>query len=50
MQHTPWMLRAKPNFRQDCTFTNPVSRKVEPKPMYCERLDETVVCGDVYKN
>lgn len=42
--------RAKPSFWQDYKFTNPLSRKVEAKSMYCERLDETVVCGGVYKN
>jgi len=42
--------KAKPNFWQDYKFTNPVSRKVEPKSMYCERLDDTVVCGGIYKN
>jgi cytochrome c len=42
--------RARPDFRQDCRFTNLVSRKVEPEQMYCERLDETVVCGGVHKN
>jgi hypothetical protein len=41
--------RAKTAFWQDYKFTNPVSRKVEAKSMYCERLDETVVCGGVYK-
>jgi hypothetical protein len=25
MQHTPWMVRGKPNSQQDYTFTNPVS-------------------------
>jgi len=42
--------RSKPSFWQDYKFTNPVSKKVEPKSMYCERLDETVVCGGIYKN
>ena len=41
--------KAKPSFWQDYKFTNPVTKKVEPKSMYCERLDETVVCGGVYK-
>lgn len=41
--------RAKPTFWQDYKFTNPVTKKVEPKQMYCERLDESVVCGGVYK-
>jgi signal transduction histidine kinase len=42
--------KSKPNFWQDYKFTNPVSKKVEPKSMYCERLDETVLCGGIYKN
>ena len=36
-------------FWQDYKFTNPVTRKVEPKQMYCERLGDTVVCGGIYK-
>ena len=43
------LARAKGNFWQDYKFTNPVSKKVEPKAMYCEKLDETVVCGGIYK-
>jgi signal transduction histidine kinase len=41
--------KAKANFWQDYKFTNPVSKKVEPKQMYCERLDDSVVCGGIYK-
>lgn len=41
--------KAKANFWQDYKFTNPVSKKVEPKTMYCERLDDAVVCGGIYK-
>lgn len=41
--------KAKASFWQDYKFTNPVSKKVEPKTMYCERLDDAVVCGGVYK-
>jgi cytochrome c len=41
--------KAKEKFWQDYKFTNPVTKKVEPKSMYCERLDDTVVCGGVYK-
>ena len=29
---------------------NPVTKKVEPKQMHCERLDETAVCGGIYQN
>ncbi|MEX1060777.1 MAG: cache domain-containing protein, partial [Methyloceanibacter sp.] len=34
-----------PSFWQSYKFMNPVTQKVEPKEMYCERLDQTVVCG-----
>ncbi len=43
------LAKSKGTFWQDYKFTNPVSRKIEPKQMYCERLEETVVCGGVYK-
>ena len=36
-------------FWQDYKFPNPISQKVEPKQMYCEPLNDTVVCGGVYK-
>jgi cytochrome c len=42
--------KAKASFWQDYKFTNPVTKKIEPKQMYCERLDETVVCGGIYKS
>jgi signal transduction histidine kinase len=34
---------------QDYKFTNPVTKKIAPKTMYCEKLDEVAVCGGVYK-
>jgi cytochrome c len=40
----------QPSFWQDYKFMNPVSKKVEPKQMYCERLDNTAVCGGIYKS
>ena len=40
---------SKGTFWQDYKFTNPVSKKIEPKSMYCEKLDDAVVCGGVYK-
>ncbi len=43
------MAKAQPSFWQDYKFANPVSKKVEPKEMYCERLAETAVCAGVYK-
>lgn len=43
------LAKAKPNgFWQEYKFTNPVSKKIEPKVMYCERLGDTAVCGGVY--
>jgi signal transduction histidine kinase len=41
--------KTKTSFWQDYKFTNPESKKIEPKTMYCERLDQTVVCGGIYK-
>jgi cytochrome c len=43
------MAKTKATFWQDYKFTNPETKKIEPKSMYCEKLDETVVCGGVYK-
>ena len=43
------MVRAKPTGAwQEYKFTNPMNKKIEPKVMYCEKLDETAVCGGVY--
>jgi signal transduction histidine kinase len=43
------MVKAKPTGAwQEYKFTNPVSKKIEPKVMYCEKLGETAVCGGVY--
>jgi cytochrome c len=43
------LARAQPTFWQDYKFANPVSKKVEPKQMYCERVGETAVCSGIYK-
>lgn len=43
------MAQSKQTFWQDYKFTNPVSKKVEAKSMYCEKLEDTVVCGGIYK-
>lgn len=37
------------SFWQDYKFVNPVSKKVEPKEMYCEKLENTAVCAGIYK-
>jgi cytochrome c len=43
------LARSKGSFWQDYKFTNPENKKIEPKSMYCERLEETAVCGGIYK-
>ena len=43
------LAKQEPSFWQSYKFMNPVTKTVEPKQMYCERLDETVVCGGVYQ-
>jgi cytochrome c len=43
------MAATKASFWQDYKFTNPVTKKIEPKAMYCEKLDDSVVCGGIYK-
>ena len=41
--------QSKGTFWQDYKFTNPVSKKIEPKQMYCEKLDDVAVCGGIYQ-
>jgi cytochrome c len=43
------LAKTKSAFWQDFKFVNPVTKKMEPKSMYCERADELVVCGGIYK-
>jgi signal transduction histidine kinase len=43
------LAQAKGTFWQDYKFTNPVTKKIEPKSMYCEKLEDAVVCGGIYK-
>ena len=40
---------SKGTFWQDYKFTNPTNKKIEPKSMYCEKLEDAVVCGGIYK-
>jgi cytochrome c len=42
------LAREQPSFWQNYKFMNPATQKVEPKQMYCERLNETAICGGVY--
>jgi len=43
------LARKQGTFWQEYKFVNPTTKKIEPKQMYCERLNETAVCGGVYK-
>jgi signal transduction histidine kinase len=43
------LAKTKGAFWQQYKFTNPENKKIEPKIMYCERLNETVVCGGIYE-
>jgi cytochrome c len=43
------LARTKTTFWQDYKFTDPVTKKIEPKSTYCERLDASVVCGGIYR-
>jgi cytochrome c len=44
------LAKAKGTFWQDYKFTNPTTKTIQPKAMYCEKLDDAVVCGGIYKN
>ena len=43
------LAQSKGTFWQDYKFTNPTTKKIEPKQMYCEKLEDAVVCGGIYK-
>ena len=43
------LAKKEPTFWQSYKFINPVTKTIEPKQMYCERLEETIVCGGVYQ-
>ncbi len=43
------MAASKGSFWQDYKFTNPENKKIEPKRMYCEKLEDMAICGGIYK-
>jgi cytochrome c len=43
------LAKTKGSFWQDYKFVNPVNKKIEPKQLYCERADDLVICGGIYK-
>jgi signal transduction histidine kinase len=43
------LAQSQPSFWQDYKFPNPVTHKIEAKTTFCQRLDDTAVCGGIYK-
>lgn len=43
------LAKSKGSFWQDYKFTNPTTKKIEPKSMYCEKMDELIACAGIYK-
>ena len=43
------MAKSKSSFWQEYKFTDPVTKKVLPKEMYCETVSSVVACAGVYK-
>lgn len=43
------LAKTKGKFWQDYKFVDPASQKIEPKQMYCEKLDDSIVCAGIYK-
>jgi len=43
------LARKQGEFWQDYKFVNPTTKKVEPKQMFCQRVQETAVCAGVYR-
>jgi cytochrome c len=42
------LAKTKEKFWQDYKFMNPVSKKIEPKSMYCERVEDIIVACGIY--
>ena len=43
------MAKTQPSFWQDYKFLNPVTRQIEPKSMYLEKVDDILVGCGIYK-
>ena len=42
--------RKNASFWYTFKFVNPATKKIQPKDMYCESLDQTIVCAGVYQS
>jgi signal transduction histidine kinase len=43
------MMKTSASFWQDYKFSDPLTKKIEPKTTYCEKLGDTAVCVGIYK-
>jgi len=43
------LAKSKGKFWQEYKFTDPVTKKILPKSMFCEKLEDTAVCAGIYK-
>lgn len=43
------LAKSKGKFWHDYKFTDPVTKKILPKSMYCEKVEDTAVCAGIYK-
>jgi len=43
------LVKTKTKFWQDYKFTDPTTKKILPKAMYCEKEVDAIVCVGVYK-
>jgi len=45
------LAKSKGSFWQDYKFTDPLTKKVLSKQMYCEKADDkNIICGGIYKD
>ena len=43
------LAKTKGTFWQDYMFSDPVTKKLLPKSMYCQKVADTAVCAGIYK-
>ena len=44
------MGRKNASFWYEFKFVNPATKKIQPKDMYCESLEQTIVCAGLYRS
>jgi cytochrome c len=43
------MAKTQSSFWQEYKYTNPVTKMVQSKQAYCEKVDSLLICGGIYK-